>query len=408
MFIPVSIMLYPSGPYLIPQLKNGIPISQTITSYSHSIVANGGCESASIKLEVPIETASEYLQYILYDVRVSDEYSQLIWLGYINRISLEYGGNTTTIGVNNYASRFVLFVNGVVAGTLYDDDAARQFGDKIEFIRVDANTLNATAVTQNMTRALLQKGSPNIENKTTSETKSRQNCTITIDCAGYYSMAEWKTVGASAFAGTGFDTLTAISSHVQNQVFTNIAVGGGPYIRPRNAKTGPVVPVNPAPATREAYWLPFTQIVDVTTNRWDAYTPWSQVIGDLIDMGNVDGQVISFGIFQEGWFDINISRINYSFVDYYKSIASSKIFDVNGSEIPPTQVLPDRNISITELLPRYTPYAQQIIGLQYINRVSLQIARNGYSLTLEPATLNDASYELARLVKKAKWRRNNR
>jgi hypothetical protein len=240
-----------------------------------------------------------------------------------------------------------------------------------------------------MTRALLLKGSPNIENKTTSETKSRQTCSITINCAGYYSLAEWKTVGAAQLAGDGLDTSVSIVNIVEQNIF-RVSLSGVPttYISARLFGN--------------------TGVINATTNRWDAYTPYSQVVADLIDCGTTTGQILSYGVYPDGIFDLSISRINTQNVDYYKSAASSKIYDTNGAEIPPTQVLPDKNLSITELRPAYTTFAQQIIGLQYINRVSLQISRNGYSLTLEPATLNDASYELARLVKKAKWRRNNR
>jgi hypothetical protein len=389
MFIPISISLYPNGNYNYPILQNGISITSNISSYAHSITSNGGCESATIKMEMPIDIASQYLNYILYHVRVFDEYSQQIWIGYINSIQLDYGSSITTIGVNNYASRFVLFVNGNVSGTLFSDNSAKLYGDKIEFIRVDAGVLNATQVTQNMTRALLLKGSPNIENKTTSETKSRQTCSVTINCAGYYSLADWKTVGATALAGTGNDTTLSISSFINNNIFNVPSISPSTYILTRNTTGG-------------------SGIIDATTNRWDAYTPYSQVISDLIDCGTINGNILSYGVYPDGLFDLSISRINTQNIDYYKSVASSKIYDVNGAEIPPTQVLPDKNLSITELRPAYTTFAQQIIGLQYINRVSLQISRNGYSLTLEPATLNDASYELARLVKKAKWRRNNR
>lgn len=383
MFIPVSISLYPNGVYNSPVLQNAMQITGNISSYSHSITARGGCESASIRLEVPIEIATQYLNYILYHVRVYDEYSQQIWLGYISNVSLDYGNSTTTIGIENYASRFVLFVNSNVAGTLYDDNAAQLYGDKIFYIRANAGIMNATQVTQNLTRALLLKGSPNIENKTTSETKSRQTCSVTINCSGYFSLTDWKSVGASQLAGTGLDTGTAITNHVET-VFT---VGGVPYITGNTITTG---------------------VIDNSANRWDAYTIWSEVIADLVDCGTSSGQILSYGIYPNGQFDIDISRINTQSVDYFKSVGSAKIYDINGAEIVPTQVLPNKNISITELRPQYTTYAQQIAGLQFIDRVSLQIARNGYSLNLEPSTLNDASYELARLVKKAKWRRTNK
>lgn len=389
MFIPISVILYPNGDYNYPLLQNALSITQGITSYSHSITSNGGCESAEIKLEMPLDIASQYLNYILYHVRVYDEYSQQVWLGYINNVTLDYGGSTTTIGVNNYASRFVLFVNGDVGGTLFNDNVARLYGDKIEFIRVDAELLNATQITQNMQRALLLKGSPNIENKTVSETKSRQNCSVTINCLGYYDFAEWKTVGASEFAGDGFDTSISISNIIEQNVF-RVSLSGTPttYIVSRIFGS--------------------TGVINTNTNSWASYTPWSKVIEDLVNCGTTSGNILSYGVYPDGVFDLSISRINTQNVDYYKSSASSKIYDVNGAEISPTQVLPNKNVSITELRPAYTTFAQQFIGLQYINRVSLEIDRNGYTLQLEPATLSDANYNLARLVKQAKWLRSNK
>lgn len=383
MFIPVSVFMYPNGNYNVPVLQNGISLTGNISSYFHSITARGGCESAIIKMEVPIDDANQYLNYILNHIRVFDEYSQQIWLGYISSVTLDYGSSTTTVGVENYASRFVLFVNSNVGGTLYDDNVAQLYGDKIEFIRVNAGVLNATQITQNLTRALLLKGSPNIENKTISETKSRQTCSVNIECLGYFSFTDWKTVGASQLAGSGLDTGTAIL----NRVETAFTVGGVPYITGSTITTG---------------------VIDNSANRWDAYTPWSEVISDLVDCGTTTGLVLSYGIFPNGRFSLNTSKLNTQIVDYYKSAGSAKIFNVNSGEVYPTQVLPDNNISITELRPAYTTYAQQVSGLQYIDRVTLQIERNGYSLSLEPATLNDASYELARLIKNAKWRRNNK
>lgn len=382
MFIPVSISLYPNGIYNKPTSENAISITGNISSYAHSITARGGCESATIKLEVPLEIAVQYLNYILYHVKVHDEYSQQIWLGYIGSISLDFGNSTTTIGIDNYASRFVLFVDSNVAGTLYDDNAAQLYGDKIFYIRANANVLNATQITQNLTRALILKGSPNVSNKTTSETKSRQVCSVTINCYGYYSFTDWKTVGASELVGSGLDTGTTIINRVET-VFT---VGGVPYITGNTITTG---------------------VIDNSANRWDAYTLWSEVISDLIDCGTTSGQVLSYGIYPNGQFDLSISNINNQNVDYYKSVASAKIYDVNGAEIAPTQVLPNKNISITELRPSYTTYSQQVVGLQFIDRVSLQISRNGYSLTFEPSTLNDTTYDLARLIKQSKWTRTN-
>jgi hypothetical protein len=306
-----------------------------------------------------------------------------VWCGYVDSITLDFGSSTTSIGVKDFASRFVLFVNGNVSGTIYDDNVASVYGDRISYIRVDAGVLSATQVTQNLTRALALMGSPKIDTRTTSETKSRQTCTVTINCAGYYTITEWQSVGATQLVGTNTDNANAIITRMNAVLAVNDWFDIGNCL----ASTG---------------------IIDALANRWDAYETYNSVLNDLFESGTLDGNILSYGVQPNGLFTFDISQINGENISYYKSLASSKIFDVNGAEVPPTQVLPDKNISITELRPQFVRYSRQYIGLQFIDRVALKIDRNGYTLTLEPSTLNDATYDLARLVKKAKKRRNNR
>jgi hypothetical protein len=74
--------------------------------------------------------------------------------------------------------------------------------------------------------------------------------------------------------------------------------------------------------------------------------------------------------------------------------------------VPPTQVLPDRNLAIQELQPALFVYGKTYPGLQYINRVSFQMDRGGYQLILEPVNLNDVNNDLARMRTKDKLSRS--
>lgn len=378
----IAVNLINKGTYAIPNTSDIVQITG-LNSYAHSITSQGGCESCTIKFDVSPSRAIDYLDAILKHIRVYDNFGYQIWCGFVNQVTIDFGSSTTSVGLNDYASRFVLYANGTVSGTLFDANVAQTYGEKLKIVKLDVSTLSAAQTTTTLTRYLAINGAPTVVSKTTSETKSRQQCTITIEGLGYYQIASWKFTGATALAGTNTDTAAAIVSRINSVLNPNAWFTVGNTL----ASTG---------------------VIDANTNSWEAYSNYAQVIDDLAKGGTSTGQVLAYGVMPDAQFELSVSNINNNNINYVKSLGSSIIYSTAGGVVPPTQVLPDNNLSIIELKPIYFQYSLTYPGLQYIDRVSLQISNTGYQLNLEPATLYDAGNDLARLVRKDKFKTKNK
>ena len=98
----LSLTLLNRGLYGRPSTDDVFNITEGMTTYQHSITARGGCESATINIDVPLENAMQYLDCILRHVRVYDQYAQQIWSGFVNRVTVDYGSSTTSIGLESF------------------------------------------------------------------------------------------------------------------------------------------------------------------------------------------------------------------------------------------------------------------------------------------------------------------
>lgn len=367
------------GAYSIPDYFTLTSITG-LTTYQHSITAQGGCESATIDFDAAVNKASDYVEFVLRHVIVYDQYGVQIWCGFINRVVLDYGSSVVSIGVESFASNYVLYSNNTFRASLADSSAAQAYAEKTRVVQSTLNTVSPTFATAILTQQLTLHAAPSIETRTTAETRTRQQCKVRFECLGWYSIAQWKTVGAAALNGTNNDTATDIYTYIGAITSPNtwFTTGNG---------------------------ITSTGVINSTTNQWQAHTPYSQVLNDLYNAGTSNGEVLSYGVWPNGLFEMNISQINGTNIQYTKSLASAKIFSGN-IEVPPTQVLPDRNLAIQELQPALFLFGKTYPGLQYINRVSFQMDRGGYQLVLEPINLNDVNNDLARLRTKDKLSRS--
>lgn len=380
----LSLALLNRGQYGRPTTDDVFNITNGITTYQHSITARGGCESATINIDVLPDNAMQYLDCVLRHVRVYDQYAQQVWSGYVNRVTVDYGSSTTSIGLENYASRFIMYQNNAVTATLFDANVAATYADKLRVVTPYATATTATARTAILTQQLTLFGAPQVETRTTAETRSSQRCQVTLECLGYYSITNWTAI-TSAFTPSAL-TDTA----VQINTWINAAITNNTYFQIGSGMITTGVNID-------------------GTSTWPAYTTYNQLLDDAFTAGTSTGQVISYGVDSYGFFSFQLSAINNKTVDYVKSVGSSKIYSVSGYEIPPTQVVPDRNLAIQELKPLYyvnSPTAYP--GFSYIDRVSLQIDRNGYQLVLEPSALNDTMYDIAILRKGKKFKISSR
>jgi hypothetical protein len=380
----LQISLLNKGIYSVPVTNDVFNITTGVTTYQHSISSRGGCESATINIDAPLETAIQYLDCVLRHVRVFDQYAQQIWGGYVNRVTVDYGSSTTSIGLENFASRYIMYNNNAVSATLFDANVASTYCDKLRVVTPYATATTPVARTAILTQQLTLYGAPQVETRTTSETRSSQRCQVTLECLGYYSITNWTATAVAITPAVATDTATLINQWVTASIANNAYFKIGSTL----LTTG----VN----------------VD-NTSTWQAYTTYNQLLDDAYNAGTSTGQILSYGVDPNGFYSLQLSAINDKTIHYVKSVGSSKIYSPAGNEIPPTQILPDRNIAIQELKPIFyinSPTAYP--GYSYVDRVSLQIDRNGYQLILEPSALNDAMYDIARLRKGKKFQISSR
>lgn len=382
----LTINILDRSTYSVPIQSTFFQITSGLSTYQHSITARGGCESCTLTLDVKVDEASMYIESFLKHIRVVDQYSQQIWNGIISSVIIDYGSATTSIGVDNFASRFAYFRSGATSPstTLVDTNVAQTYCDKYMPAQVKAKVGGAAQELAHLTAMLNLFGAPNVQTIANAETRSRQQCRVTINAIGYYSTLQW-VVTPTTRAGNN------TSSDAFAITMLNLALTNNNYyaLGFMYGSTGVTIP---------------------TTASWDPYSTYAQIIEDVLNAGTSTGQILSWGVQPyNGLFELSLSQINYKTIDYVKSLSSAKIYALSGNEIPPTQVLPDKNLSIPELKPLYQQYGlSSIPGLQYIDRVSLQIDRNGYQLNLEPSGIWDSSFELARLIKDRKWRFSTR
>ena len=381
----LSVSILDRGTYSVPIQSTFLQISG-LSTYQHSITARGGCESCSLTLDVKLEEASMYIESFLKHIRVTDQYAQQVWNGIISSVTVDYGSATTSIGVDNFASRFAYFRSGATSPstTLFDANVAQTYCDKYMPTQVKAKLSGASQELAYLTAQLNLFGAPNVQTVANAETRSSQQCRVTINAVGYYSTLQWvvtPTTRAGDNTSSNAFTITMLQLALTNNNYYQIGTVYG--------STGITIP---------------------TTASWDSYSTYAQIIEDVLNAGTSAGQILAWGVQPyNNLFELSLSQVNYKTIDYVKSLGSAKIYTVSGNEIPPTQVLPDKNLSIPELTPLYQPYGlSSIPGLQYIDRVSLQVDRNGYQLNLEPSGIWDSSFELARLIKDRKWRFSTR
>lgn len=377
----ITVNVLNRGQYSIPVQSNLEQITGNITTYQHSITAMGGSESCTITIDANPVNASNYLDYFLRHIRVYDQYAQQIWSGIITKVDIDYGSATTSVGVDNFASRFAFFDSNAESpsATLYDNNVAQQYCDKYMPIQAKSAVSDAILRAAFLTTQLNMFGAPNVQTRTNAQTKSSQQCRVTISAVGYYQTLSWVTVTAKTY-GTAGDSSNFIISMLNSALTRNNYFSLGSI-----ATTG---------------------IVIGTTAEWDSYTTYQQIIEDVLNAGTSTGKVLAWGVQpHNNLFELQVSAINNRTIDYVKTLGSAKIYTTGGAEIPPTQIVPNRNLSVQDFTPLYQPYGlTSIPGFQFINRVSLQIDRNGYELVLDPAGLWDATYELARMIKQKKYR----
>ena len=136
------------------KMANGSGIFRTISnkyisSYSHTISAFGGYDTAEISILIKRSDIDVFLSSILgSSIKVTTGETQTIWEGFVNEISTTYDGDDITVGpitdiANKVLVRYTDFVTGVPGVTTYANNTLSQLRYGVHTKILAASTVSA-------------------------------------------------------------------------------------------------------------------------------------------------------------------------------------------------------------------------------------------------------------------------
>ena len=303
-------------------------------SYSHSISALGGYDSATISIPMQREKAEEYYQFALgYHVDVYNSNLVKVWEGFVDSIQVQMGTLTATRGpLIDVANKVRIIYStidttttpptvGVRRKTAFSSDTASQSQYGIlEKILSTGGATRANALQVRDTFLAEHKEPETSQQITIGSEASPQ---VTLNCLGYYYFLNYPynvtTTGATNIGQRIQDIITADPNSIISTDFTNVSA---------NATSIPAFD---------------------NDNRlaWD-------IIKELVSKGDASYNRYIFGLYNDrlAYYD-NIPTS----VEYYHRIADNKqlVQSVTGVEVKPWDVRPGKWMQISDWLIGQSP-----------------------------------------------------
>jgi len=197
-------------------------LTDQIDSYSHDIRAVGGYWSARIGLSDDLDVLEDWIEDGLgRDILVHDEALDIVWEGFVNKISLSAGelayeigplldiGNRVKVVYSSIDNSVEPPILGTRTATAQADDSASQARYGIIEKILSSGGSTATQAEQNRDTWLAENAWPAVSIDLNLGQGSGQS--MTLDCLGY-----WHMLGAYTYANTGVTGEENLSTKVTN------------------------------------------------------------------------------------------------------------------------------------------------------------------------------------------------
>jgi len=215
---------YPTFDPFAKEIDNSL--AEKLASYTHSILADGGFDAASMGFSTDVFTASDWYEKGLgYIIQVTDELGNEIWLGIVNQITFVQSELTSTIGplldisndiIATYTPIYVEhtpFLKGAQRFTIIvqDTDSIAKYGTHMLVLNAGEALVDTTATPvyneaeQARDTYLLENAWPNDDQK--SVQFSAGQVSIQLECLGLRHYLEKfyyndNTPGVTTISGT--------------------------------------------------------------------------------------------------------------------------------------------------------------------------------------------------------------
>lgn len=356
-------------------------VSDRLTSYSQSVVARGGYESAGLSFVAEdLEEALTWADRLFCPITCVGPEMEVAWDGHIAQVELQLGGRVRSLSLetvfNRVRCRYTsLLGTAAVTATASNAASIALYGTRDG--RVSASGVTAAYAEGLRDSTLGRYALPRARPSTTVRVGAADSGEITIglQCAGWYA-----TLGQVML-----ERVDQSSEATTAQVAALIGSS------------------SPGIGAVNAFLSPSAALIATTgvsmTRKIEADTTYQAAIEKRLAAGDATGQRYAWGVFDT---DRRLTVRQWagaspSVIGYRTWIGDAVVETGAGVAVPPWLVRPDAMVEDVDLLVVGPPSgASDTASRYYLERVSLQIDAGGMALTLEPEASSDLDARIAR------------
>lgn len=384
MSLALTPAIYAPGASGVPSTATPRNIGQRIDSYTHTISATGGFESATFGFTGTIEEGLYWLRHgPMCSVVVSGPDAEIMFEGFVSRVTFSVGGQTRSVDIGSMVNRARVRytdVNGGARTTVTGSSVASiaRFGTKDAVLSLD-NTDKTPAENYRDTM-LSRSGWPRMEPQSQVSTgKPAANLpTVEISCTGWYYALDWLV--------TSNTSLTSVATNTQIATLLNAYNAVNPFL------------------TVDTRYIEASGVNAPETIEPD--TTYRARIEALLSLGTSITQRLAYGVYANRLFKAATwAGATPSVITYRGRLASGLLVNEFGARVEPWNVRPDAMLEIVDLLdPSPVSTAPDAAARQYIERVTCNVSAGQWSVTLEPENTDSLGAILAFRNTKYPWR----
>ena len=360
--IRVRVTLFDAGANGVPTNNNPHTL-RNLDDYEQTIVNEGGFESLQASFRAPTRAAAQaYLDRLMCGVIATSPRGRTIWEGFVQEVTVEIDGQTTTMSLADMANQIVVRYKNdagaqVSGAPVVDSASIARYGTKTRLINFATTT--AAAATNRAGVILKQIGSPRSKQKRSAGSGAASTgYKVTIRCRGWWDTLAWLLTASTS-------TSTAVTSTQATSLITTYN------------------------ATNNFFSVDMTNVVATgisDTNAIEADTTYQDAIATKLASGDSAQQRVVYGCYEGRRITIRPwAYATPSSYTYVQRAGDPTIRDAYGSIVPIWDVRPDAIVLLPDLtLPASTTTALDRPDRMYVRRVRVKLGRNEQTIDLEP------------------------
>lgn len=363
MALALTPAIYAPGAGGVPSTTTPYNLGRRLKSYTHTICATGGFESAAFAFVCEREEGLTWLRRLMSSVVVSSPDAMIVWEGFVSRVTFTIGGQTRSVSLdrmfNRARTRFTNSLGGARVTNVASNAASiARFGTKDAVLSL--NNTDDTPAANYRDTMLSRYAWPRMEPQTRIGIGGQQQGepTVQIECTGWFYALDWLVTSDPSL------TTTATGTQLANLLSAYNATN--------------------AFLTLDSRFIPTTGVSAPETIPAD--TTYRARAEELLNLGTSAAQRLAYGVYAGRVFKAQTwAGATPDTISYRAQLANGRLMNKWSGPVEPWDVRPDAMLEVVDLLdPSPVATAPDAAARQYIERVTCTVQGDTWGVELEP------------------------